>query len=100
MENETNEQKQTEEKQAQEPSAENIRARQLSEIDGRIDRANAAAQRLEEANKKAEEIAVLNSEILARNVLGGKTEAGQQPLVAKEVDPKDYAKQLLKNGKV
>lgn len=96
---ENNEQKQAEQKKAEEQSAEDIRARSLGEIDARIDRANSAAKRLEEANKKAEELATINAEIVARNVLGGRTEAGQQPLAKPEISPKDYAKSLL-NGKL
>jgi len=92
MENETNEQK-------KEQPAVNTGAGVQSETDSIVERAKSERQKLEEAIKQTEDLLRKNEEILAKQILGGRTEAGQQPLVAKEIDPKEYAKQLL-NGKV
>jgi len=82
---------------AKEQAAANLRERNIAEIDARINRTNEAAKRLEDANKKAEEVAMLNADIISRNILGGRTEAGQPLQVVKEESPRDYAKRLM-NG--
>lgn len=61
------------------------------EADEKIKRANLAAQRLEEATKKAEAIRV-------NEILGGRSEAGKQEK-PKELTPKEYAKLAL-DGKL
>ena len=51
--------------------------------------------RLEKANKEASEILKRNEEIVARNLLGGETQAGKQPEKPKEETPSEYAKRLM-----
>lgn len=55
-----------------------------------IEQANAAAERLEKANAKAEEI-----QVKAR--LGGVTDAGVEPEVPKEISDTEYMKEFVKN---
>jgi len=59
-----------------------------------IDRANAAAQRLEEANKKQEELIKRQEALQVRQLLGGKAEAGTPQ---KEETPEEYTKRVMEN---
>lgn len=66
-----------------------------------IDDANAAAERLEEANKKQEMLLKKQEAILARQALGGQTEAGQSPEKKEETD-KEYSDRIdqeIREGK-
>lgn len=58
-------------------------------IESLVDRAEKAASRLEEANKKTEEL-------LSRQALSGKAEAGQPQEKPKEETPKEYADRIVK----
>jgi len=51
--------------------------------------------RLEKANKEAKEILARNEELVARNLLGGKTDAGIQPQKQPEESAKDYTKRVM-----
>ena len=51
--------------------------------------------RLEKANAESREILARQEELAARNLLGGKTDAGIQPAPVKEETPKDYIKKIL-----
>lgn len=54
-------------------------------------------ERTEELKKTEERIASLverNEELAARNLLGGKSDAGIQPVVPKEETPKEYADRI------
>ena len=55
--------------------------------------------RLEKANVEAKEILARQEELAARNLLGGKSDAGEQPQKPTEESPVDYAKKALE-GKV
>lgn len=55
--------------------------------------------RLEKANKEAKEILARNEELIARNLLGGKTDAGVQHEKPKEETPQEYAKRIM-SGKL
>ena len=61
-----------------------------------VDKAEKAAVRLEEANKKSEEIYAKNQSLAARQIMGGKSDAGQVPEPKKEITPKEYAAAALK----
>ncbi len=60
-----------------------------------ISQANAAAIRIEEANKKQEELINRAEQQKVEQVLGGKADAGQQP--PKEESDEDYAKKVMEN---
>ena len=53
-----------------------------------IETANIAAKRLEDANKKSEEI-------LAKAILSGRAAAGQAPVKPKEETAKEYAERVM-----
>jgi hypothetical protein len=53
--------------------------------------------RLEKANKEAKEILAQQNEIIARNLLGGQTNAGVQETKPKEESPKEYTKRIMGN---
>ena len=59
-----------------------------------VDGANLAAERMEAANAKAEELVTRQEEAAAKMILGGQAEAGQQP-AKKEIDAEQYAKDVL-----
>lgn len=54
--------------------------------------------RLEKANAEAKEILARQEEIAARNLLGGKTDAGVQPVKPKEETAQEYAKRVMSNS--
>jgi len=60
-----------------------------------VDRAEAAALRIEAANKRTEELYKLNQETEARIRLGGNT--GASPIAQKEETSKEYADRIMKN---
>ena len=62
-----------------------------TDVESKIDRANAAAQRLEEANRKHEEL-------LAENALGGGSYGNNESEVKKELTPKEYADEVMKGN--
>ena len=64
-----------------------------------IDKANAAAERLEKANARQAELISQQENIEARRMLGGQTNAGIQPPVQKEETPGEYSKRIM-SGKI
>ncbi len=58
-------------------------------------KAEEIAQRIELANQKTEELLKKKEELAAKMILGGHSQAGQ-PLVAKELTPKEYAKAVMR----
>lgn len=59
--------------------------------------------RLEKANNEAKEILQRQEELAAKNLLGGKSEAGNESEKPKEETPADYAKRVeeeFKEGKL
>ena len=64
-----------------------------------IDKAEKAAQRLEEANKKMEELLLRQETVATKILLGGKSEAGNQaPELSKEEKLKMGMKNYFKGG--
>ncbi len=61
-------------------------------------KAEKIAERMELANKKAEELLKKNEDVLSRLVLGGRS-AVQPPVEKKEESPKEYANRMLHGGK-
>ena len=51
-------------------------------------------ERMEKANKEAKEILAKNEELAARNLLGGKSDAGVQKPQPVEETPQEYVKRL------
>ena len=56
-------------------------------------------ERLEKANEEAKLLLERNEELAARNLLGGHTDAGQQPVEKKELTPTEY-KDAVMRGEV
>lgn len=75
---------------------ENEEKQEVTESISVVDKAEAAAKRIEEANKKAEELLKKQEEIAARGILGGKSNAGIQPVAPKEESPIEYAERVRK----
>lgn len=61
--------------------------------------ANAAAERLEKANKEMRQNLKMQQELYAQQKLGGKTDGGEPPKKQEDVDPAQYAKDALQ-GKI
>ena len=62
---------------------------------GLIDDANSAAERLEAANKKQEELITRQEEIAAKQLLAGKTEAGQAPVKEEPISDKEFSDKVM-----
>ncbi len=62
-----------------------------------VDSAYVAAERLEAANKKTEELIVRQEELMAKQALAGKAEAGTEPEKPKESTDEEYAKKVMAN---
>jgi len=68
---------------------------------GLIDKANSAAERLEKANKKQEELILRQEEITAKQMLSGRADAGQTSEKKEETD-KEYSDRIdqeIRDGK-
>jgi len=63
-----------------------------------VDKANLAALRLEEANKKKEELLNREEQLIIKAKLGGKSDAGSVPEDKKEETPAEYAKRVMAGG--
>ena len=64
-----------------------------------IDIANAAAERMEEANKETAKLIARQEELEQRKALGGRSDAGQVPEKPKELTDTEYA-EALQRGEV
>jgi hypothetical protein len=63
-----------------------------------VKKANAAAARLEEANKKMEEILLKQEKLFVERSLGGKTEAGKPAMTEEEKETAEVKKMLDGTG--
>jgi len=87
-----------EEKQEEKPATDNSGKGDKSETSSLVEQAYQAAERLEQANRKQEELLDRQERILAREALGGRSEAGQNPPKKEEKDPIEYANSLIERG--
>ena len=63
-----------------------------------IEQTNAAAARLEAANREAKDILERQEKLKSNEILGGQTIAGAIPEKPKEETPKEYAKRIINGG--
>ena len=63
-----------------------------------IEKANLAALRMEEANKKHEELLMRQEQLAVERALGGKSEAGIPAEKPKEETPREYRDRIMKEG--
>lgn len=83
-----------EEGQAEKPEA--VKTTASAEL---IRTATAAAERLEKANKKHEELIQREESLRVEKILAGKADAGE-PQQKKEETPKEYAMRVMRGGTV
>jgi len=87
-----NEQEETEESQKEpEVTTPDKEKGNKSETTNLIDSADKAAERLENANKKTEELLNKQEALIAKQALGGFSEAGGKAPVKEEISDEDYA---------
>lgn len=65
------------------------------ENDSIVARADKAAERLEAANRKTEELLKRQEDLAARDKLGGRSGGAPQETKPKEMSPKEYSDQVL-----
>lgn len=87
-----------ENKAEQEKPTEDTGKGDKSETTPVIDAASLAAQRLEEANKKQEELLDRQEKLMAKQILGGQAEAGVKSGEKKEKTPEEVANELLEGS--
>lgn len=92
MDEEKQEEKQ---KEREGETTENSNSGSEQETTPLIDEANAAAERLEKANKKQEELLRRQEILMAKQTLGGRAEAGQEAKQKEETDS-EYRKRIEK----
>ena len=66
-----------------------------SETTTLFEKTNEATKRLEDANRKTEELLTRQEEVYAREKLGGTSEAGVEAVAPKEDTPEEYAEKLM-----
>ena len=93
MAKKTNEEEETEE-QAEEDEEKVPSVGRPTQSEDLISKANAAAARMEEANKRHEELLQRQEEVKVKETLGGVAEAGTQQ---KEETPEEYTKRVMAN---
>lgn len=62
------------------PPVTNTNQGNIAQGDDVVERANVAAQRLEDANRKKEELLAREEQLYAKKLLGGRAEAGTTPI--------------------
>ena len=88
------EKEETQEEQ-QELADDNSKDGDKSEVDRKIDDANLAAKRMEEATEALKKENNRRAEHMALQKIGGRTDAGMQEEKPKEIDNREYAKRAL-----
>ena len=63
-----------------------------------IEKAQATAAVLKLENDRTEQLIKRQEEILVRQALGGKSEAGSAPVAPKEETPKEYKDRIMRGG--
>lgn len=61
-----------------------------------LEQAEAIAKRIEESNKKAEEILAKNEQQLSRIMLSGRSNAGYETPAKREETPKEYKDRIMR----
>lgn len=84
--------KKPDETQEEEPEKEKEEEDPVSDID----RAHVAAERMEAANKKREELLVKEEKLAIHKTLGGKAQAGQAQEKPKEETDREYSDRLIR----
>ena len=90
---------QKEEAKEEEKPVENSDKGNIPEPNDKIDRANAAAQRMEEATEKAKTENDRREALAVEKTLGGTAEAGKPSEETKEETPKEYKDRVM-SGKL
>lgn len=90
----TDEKKEVPDPKKEEPKDDNADGVQ-PETSPLVDGAIKAAERLEAANKRTEELVRRQEQILARRALGGESDAGTAPKKTQEQEIEEQAKQLV-----
>lgn len=85
------------EKKEEQPATEDTGEGTKPEVYQKIDDANLAAKRLEDANKEKARLQAVDAEIEAKKVLGGGSEAGS-PSEKKEETNQEYVDKMRENG--
>ncbi len=67
-------------------------------VDSLLEKSLVLAERLEAANQRAEEITRKQEQLMARQMLSGRADAGHQPEKPKEETPSEYAKRIMRGG--
>ncbi len=93
---EKNDEKKQEEKPEEQPTEDTGDRDKPAEPD-KIDRANEAAERLEQANKVTENLVKRQEKLAVEKALGGKGEAGTEPVKKEEETPKEYKDRVMSN---
>jgi len=91
----------TQEKEAQPEAKETVEKTEKKEeirATSLIDDANTAAERLEKANVKQEELLAKQEQLMAKEALGGRAEAGAQSEKKKPLSDLEYAKEFRKGN--
>ena len=83
----------------QENTDESVKDRNKREKVEVIERANKAAERMEKANEKHEELLEIQKDDAAVKALGGRAEAGTEPEKPKKLTDTEYA-EALQRGEV
>ena len=81
-----------EEKKEETPKPEEKKESDTSQV---LTKAEELAKRIEDGNAKTEELVKRQEEIAAKNILGGKSDAGEQATPEKEETPQEYAKRIM-----
>ena len=89
------EKKETEDTKEEATASDNNEGNQSKEV-GLVDKANIAAERLEAANKKQEEILQRQEEFAAKQLLSGRTDAGDRPVKKEPLSDKEYSDKVMK----
>jgi len=83
-----------EEEETEQRTAKNFNEGNKSSTTPVIDAANKAAERLEQANAEQKEILARQEMLMAKNALGGQSEAGKSEEKTEET-PAEYAKKVM-----
>ena len=87
------------EENKEQPAHENSEAGIQPGTTSMLERADNLAKRIEEGNKQLAELLRKQEEVLSRQLLSGRAEAGNPQQQPKIETPKEYAERIMKNKK-